>query len=66
MLVIATGSFAVGMWAGGDDKPTAAAVQPLPRSAGQTRAGAVYASASPAVVSIRAGNATGTGFLLCR
>ena len=40
--------------------------EPLKPRAGQTRAGAVYASASPAVVSIRAGNATGTGFLIDR
>jgi putative serine protease PepD len=64
VLLIATGSFAAGIWAGGDDSTTApAASAPLPRKGGQTRAGAVYAAASPAVVSIRAGNSTGTGFL---
>lgn len=31
---------------------------------GQTRAGAVYAAASPAVASVRAGNASGTAFLI--
>ncbi len=67
VLLIATGSFAAGMLTdGGGDKSSAlpAVSAPLKQRAGQTRAGAVYASASPAVVSIKAGNATGTGFLL--
>jgi putative serine protease PepD len=38
--------------------------QPLKPRKGQTRAGAIYDAASPAVVSIRAGNASGTGFLV--
>jgi putative serine protease PepD len=67
VLVIATGSFLAGTWTDGGSSATPAAEQPpLQPSAGQTRAGAVYASASPAVVSVRAGNATGTGFLLDR
>ena len=68
-VLLVTGAFAAGMWADGDGDgasstalPEAAA--PLPRKAGQTQAGAVYASASPAVVSVRAGNSTGTGFLI--
>ncbi len=67
-LVIATGSFAAGMLTDGDGGTSAlpAAGEPLKPRTGQTRAGAVYESASPAVVSIKAGNATGTGFLLDR
>jgi putative serine protease PepD len=37
--------------------------EPIKPRKGQTRAGAVYASASPAVVSVRAGDGSGTGFL---
>jgi putative serine protease PepD len=37
---------------------------PVKPSRGQTRAGAIYAQASPAVVSIRAGQGSGTGFLI--
>ena len=67
VLLIATGSFAAGMLTdgGGDSNALpAAGSEPLKPRAGQTRAGAVYASASPAVVSIKAGSATGTGFLI--
>ena len=42
----------------------AASDQPVRARQGQTQAGAVYADASPAVVSIRSGNSTGTGFLI--
>jgi putative serine protease PepD len=50
---------------GSDTSPLPAASDPAVNARqGQTRAGAVYASASPAVVSIRAGSATGTGFLI--
>jgi putative serine protease PepD len=38
--------------------------KPLKPRPGQTRAGAIYNQASPAVVSIKAGNASGTGFLV--
>jgi putative serine protease PepD len=38
--------------------------QPLKPRPGQTRAGAIYAAASPAVVSIRTGSGSGTGFLV--
>ena len=64
-LLLATGAFAAGMLADGDESAApVASAPPLPRSAGQTQAGAVYANASPAVVSVRAGNSTGTGFLI--
>jgi len=68
ILLIATGALG-GVLAdgGGDTAPLPATSDSVvqPRQ-GQTRAGAVYASASPAVVSIRAGSATGTGFLIDR
>jgi putative serine protease PepD len=38
--------------------------KPLVTKRGQTRAGQIYAAASPAVVSIRTGSGTGTGFLV--
>src|SRR3954471_7157639 len=38
--------------------------KPLKVRKGQTRAGAIYALASPAVVSIRTGTGSGTGFLI--
>ncbi len=65
------GAFAAGaLVSGGDngnsDPLPAVSREPLKPRQGQTRAGAVYAAASPAVVSIRAGNATGTGFLIDR
>jgi putative serine protease PepD len=67
-LLVAAGAFA-GVLAQGDSDPAplpAASGPPVKAGQGQTRAGAVYASASPAVVSIRAGNSTGTGFLIDR
>jgi putative serine protease PepD len=42
----------------------AAKANPLTPKAGQTPAGAVYAKAAPAVVSIRTSTGTGTGFLV--
>ena len=49
----------------GDDGPSRPTSKQLPgASKGRTRAGAVYAAASPAVVSIRAGSGSGTGFLI--
>jgi len=68
ILLIAVGAFA-GALTQGDDNTTplpAASDKPVTPRQGQTRAGAVYASASPAVVSIKAGNSTGTGFLIDR
>jgi putative serine protease PepD len=67
-LLVATGAFA-GVLVQGDADPAplpAASDAPVKARQGQTRAGAVYASASPAVVSIRAGSSTGTGFLIDR
>jgi putative serine protease PepD len=52
-----------------DDTPAplpAVAGKPIKPGPNQTRAGAVYAKASPAVVSIRAGSGSGTGFLIDR
>ena len=68
ILLIAAGALGgVLAFGGGDTEPLPAASDPAVKaSQGQTRAGAVYASASPAVVSIRAGSATGTGFLIDR
>src|SRR6185503_1595831 len=70
ILVIAAGAFAIGTVTGGGGGETGS--DPLPAASeqlqnipkGQTRAGAVYAAASPAVVSIRAGSGSGTGFLI--
>ena len=65
--VLAALAFGVGYLLVGDDSPeplpavSGEAVKPLK---GQTRAGAVYAAASPAVVSVRAGSGSGTGFLI--
>jgi putative serine protease PepD len=42
----------------------AVASKPITPSRGQTRAGTIYAQASPAVVSIRNGQGSGTGFLI--
>jgi putative serine protease PepD len=68
VLLIAAGALGgVLAFGGGDTESLPAASGPAVKaSQGQTRAGAVYASASPAVVSIRAGSATGTGFLIDR
>jgi putative serine protease PepD len=52
-----------------DDGPAplpAVSNQPVKPHGGQTRAGAIYAQASPAVVSIRSSDGTGTGFLIDR
>jgi S1-C subfamily serine protease len=54
---------------GGDDGAStlpAVSDSPVKPSQGQTRASAVYASASPAVVSIRGSDGSGTGFLIDR
>ena len=50
----------------GDDSDVLPAVSgtPLKPGKGGTRAGAVYAAASPAVVSVRTGGGAGTGFLI--
>jgi putative serine protease PepD len=55
----------VGDGSGGTPDPLpAVSNKPLKPRAGQTRAGAIYALASPAVVSIRTGTGSGTGFLI--
>jgi putative serine protease PepD len=67
-IVLAVGAlaFGAGYLLVGDDTPDplpAVSSEPLKPRKGQTRAGAVYAKASPAVVSVRAGQGSGTGFL---
>ncbi|HEX8053152.1 MAG TPA: trypsin-like peptidase domain-containing protein [Thermoleophilaceae bacterium] len=65
-LVMAVLAFGAGFLLVGDDTPDplpAVSGDPIKPHKGQTRAGAVYAAASPAVVSIRAGDGQGTGFL---
>ncbi|MEA2492706.1 MAG: hypothetical protein QOJ29_617 [Thermoleophilaceae bacterium] len=72
-ILAAGGLFASSLIGGGDDsKQTAKSpnalpsvdASPLKPRKGQTRAGAIYEAASPGVVSIRAGNGSGTGFLV--
>jgi putative serine protease PepD len=63
-----SGAFAAGTLIDGGDDGAAAlpAVSntPIKPKKGQTQAGAIYAAASPAVVSVRAGSGSGTGFLI--
>ena len=66
VLAVAALAFGTGYLLVGDDTPDplpAVSSEPLKPRKGQTRAGAVYAKASPAVVSVRAGQGSGTGFL---
>lgn len=68
-LAIAGGAFAAGMLLddGGGDAPEplpAVSSRPIRPAVGQTRAGAIYAAASPAVVSVRTSTGQGTGFLI--
>ncbi|MEA2451140.1 MAG: hypothetical protein QOG63_3072 [Thermoleophilaceae bacterium] len=62
------GVFAAGtLIGGGNDGPAplpAVANTPIKPKQGQTQAGAIYAAASPAVVSIRTGTGSGTGFVI--
>jgi putative serine protease PepD len=65
-VVLAALSFGAGYLLVGDDTPDplpAVSGEPIKPRKGQTRAGAVYANASPAVVSVRSGGGQGTGFL---
>jgi putative serine protease PepD len=66
---IAGGAFAAGMLldggsSSGPDPLPAVASEPIKPHRGQTRAGAIYAAASPAVVSVRTNVGEGTGFLI--
>ena len=71
-ILAAGGLFASSLIGGGNDQQTAKTPDALPSvdskplkpRKGQTRAGAIYEAASPAVVSIRAGSGSGTGFLV--
>ncbi|HMJ04122.1 MAG TPA: trypsin-like peptidase domain-containing protein [Conexibacter sp.] len=68
---IAAGAFAAGMLLDGgqDSGPEplpAVASEPIKPHRGQTRAGAIYAAASPAVVSVRTDSGEGTGFLISK
>ena len=68
VLGLIAGAFAVGTLTGSNDNSTAAlpavANSPIKPKKGQTQASAIYAAASPAVVSIRTGSGSGTGFLI--
>ncbi|HWH95070.1 MAG TPA: trypsin-like peptidase domain-containing protein, partial [Baekduia sp.] len=73
VLAVGGGAFAAGTLLDNDSpndkiaRPAAlpaVASKPITPSRGQTRAAAIYAQASPAVVSIRAGQGSGTGFLI--
>ncbi|MEA2411463.1 MAG: hypothetical protein QOC77_2024 [Thermoleophilaceae bacterium] len=62
-------AFSLGTLVGGGGSNTpdplpAVSSKPLKPRQGQTRAGAIYALASPAVVSIRTSSGSGTGFLI--
>src|SRR3954471_18948554 len=62
-------AFSIGSLVGGGSGKTpdplpAVSEKPLKVRKGQTRAGAIYALASPAVVSVRTGTGSGTGFLI--
>ncbi|HEU4702472.1 MAG TPA: trypsin-like peptidase domain-containing protein [Conexibacter sp.] len=67
---IAGGAFAAGMLLdggrddGGVDPLPAVSSEPIKPHRGETRAGAIYAAASPAVTSIRTNRGEGTGFLI--
>jgi putative serine protease PepD len=67
--VIAGGAFAAGMLLEGGSKSgteplPAVSSEPIKPHRGETRAGAIYAAASPAVTSIRTNVGEGTGFLV--
>jgi putative serine protease PepD len=73
LLAVGGGAFAAGARLDSDDggngtaRPAAlpaVSSKPITPSRGQTRAGTIYAQASPAVVSIRSGGGSGTGFLI--
>jgi putative serine protease PepD len=66
--MLIAGAFAAGTLTGKDDGSTkalpAVASRPVNPRQGQTRTGAIYAKAVPAVVSIRTSGGSGTGFLI--
>ena len=69
LITLALSAFSIGTLVGGGSSNTpdplpAVSDKPLKLRKGQTRAGAIYALASPAVVSIRTGTGSGTGFLI--
>ncbi|MCW2985519.1 MAG: hypothetical protein JWR63_3089, partial [Conexibacter sp.] len=73
IVAVAGGAFATGILLNGDDgnggiaRPAAlpaVSSKPITPARGQTRAGTIYAQASPAVVSIKTGQGSGTGFLI--
>src|SRR4051794_21087935 len=67
-VTVTLSAFSVGTLVGGGsntpDPLPAVSEKPLKPRQGQTRAGAIYAHASPAVVSIRTSSGSGTGFLI--
>jgi putative serine protease PepD len=74
VLAVGGGAFAAGALLDGGDSSTkgiarpaalpAVSSKPITPTRGQTRAGTIYAQASPAVVSIKTGAGSGTGFLI--
>ena len=65
--VLIAGAFAAGTLTGKDSSPNAlpaVSSRPINPRQGQTRTGAIYAKAVPAVVSIRTSAGSGTGFLI--
>jgi putative serine protease PepD len=68
---VAAGAFAAGALLNDDGTPPpqplpAVSGKPVQPDKGQTQAGKIYAQASPAVVSVRTQNGSGTGFLVDR
>jgi putative serine protease PepD len=66
-LAVVAGELLSGGGSGNSGSPAAlpaVSSAPLKPRAGQTRATAIYAAASPAVVSVRSSQGTGTGFLI--
>ena len=75
VLVLGGGAYAIGALSDGGSSNSSTTANkalpaitgsPIPQKTGQSRAAAIYAKASPAVVSIRTGSGSGTGFLIDR
>jgi putative serine protease PepD len=69
IVVLAVAAFAIGTLTGGNSSSNVNALpavskEPIKPRKGQTRASAIYAAASPAVVSVRTDAGSGTGFLI--